>query len=68
MKLISSIKIIIIIINARPVFNESDTPTLHSLYDFAETKYRALQALGVEEQSYSEVVVPTLLEKILDAI
>ena len=41
---------------------------LRSLYDFAETKNRALQALGVEEQSYSEVVVPTLLGKIPDAI
>ena len=56
------------LLNARPVFNESDTPRLRSLYDFAETKYRALQALGVDEQSYSEVVVPTLLEKIPDAI
>ena len=56
------------LLNARPVFNESDMPRLRSLYDFAKTKYRALQALGVEEQSYSEVVVPTLLEKIPDAI
>lgn len=32
------------LLNARPVFNESDTATLHSLYDFAETKYRGLQA------------------------
>ena len=42
------------LLNARPVFNESDTPRRRSLYDFAETKYRALQALGVEEQSYSQ--------------
>ena len=40
---------------------------LRSLYDLTEMKYRALQALAVE-QSYSEVVMPTLLEKIPDAI
>ena len=54
--------------SARPVFNEGDTLRLRSLYDFAETKYRALQALGVEEWSYSEVVVPAFLKKIPDSI
>ena len=49
------------LLNTRLVFNEGDTSRLRSLYDFAETKYRALQALGVEEKNYSEVVVPTLL-------
>ena len=56
------------LLNARPVFNECDTSRLRSLYDFTETKYRALQALGVEEKNYSEVVVPTFLEKIPDSI
>ena len=56
------------LLNTRLVFNEGDTSRLRSLYDFAETKYRALQALGVEERNYSEVVVPTLLEKIPDSI
>ena len=55
------------LLTARPMFNESDMPRLHSLYDFTEMKYRALQALAVE-QSYSEVVMLTLLEKIPDAI
>ena len=54
--------------NAHPIFNECDTPRLRSLYDFAEAKYRALQALGVEEKNYSEVAIPTLLEKIPDSI
>ena len=56
------------LLNARPIFNECDTSRLRSLYDFAEKKYRALQALGVEEKNYSEVVVPTFLEKIPDSI
>lgn len=56
------------LLNALPVFNENDTPRLRSLYDFAETKYRALQALKVEERNYSEIVVPMLLEKIPDSI
>ena len=55
------------LLTARPAFNESDMPRLRSLYDFTERKYRALQALAVE-QSYSQVVMPTLLEKIPDAI
>ena len=55
------------LLTARPVFSESDMPRLRSLYDFTEMKYRALQALAVE-QSYSEVVMLTLLEKIPDAI
>ena len=44
------------LLNARPVFNDRDTSRLRNLYDFAETKYRALQALGVKEKNYSEVV------------
>ena len=56
------------LLNARPVFNQSDTPRLRILYDFAETKYRALPALKVEERNCSEIVVPMLLEKIPDSI
>ena len=50
------------LLNTRPVFNESDTARLRGLYDFVETKYRALQALNVDERTYSEIVVPMLLE------
>lgn len=56
------------LLNARPVLNDRDTSRLRNLYDFAETKYRALQALGVKEKNYSEVVVPTLLEKLPDSV
>jgi len=33
------------------------------MYDFAETKYHALEALGVDQSTYSAIVVPSLLEK-----
>ena len=34
------------------------------MYDFLETKHRALQALGVDETTYSAIVVPSVLEKL----
>ena len=34
------------------------------MYDFAETNYRVLEALGVDEETYSTIVVPLLLEKL----
>ena len=56
------------LLNTRPVFNESDTARLCGFYDFVETKYRALQALNVDERTYSEIVVPMLLERIPDSV
>ena len=50
------------------MFNDGDTVRLRNLYDFVELKYRALQALQVEEQNYLEIVVPVLLERIPDSI
>ena len=44
------------------------TARLRGLYDFVEAKYRALQALHVDEHTYSEIVFPMLLEKIPDSI
>ena len=58
------------LLKTRPVFNESDTARLRGLYDFVDTKYRALQALNVDERTYSEIVVPMPLamERIPDSI
>ena len=56
------------LLNPCPDFDKSDQPRLCSHFDFAEMKCRALQALGVEEWSYSEVVMPRLLEKIPNPI
>ena len=52
------------LLNTQPVFHERDAPRLRSLYDFLETKYRALQALGVDENTYSAIVVPSILKKL----
>ena len=38
------------------------------LYDMAETHYRGLSALGIDEESYSCVVVPKVLEKISEGV
>ena len=34
------------------------------MYNFAETKHRALEALGMDQDSYSAIVAPSLLEKL----
>ena len=41
---------------------------MRALYDTVETHHRGLSALGVDENTYSGIVVPTLLEKIPDAV
>ena len=43
------------LLNARPVYSDRDTARLRSFYDLVETKYRALQALEVEEGVYSAI-------------
>lgn len=37
---------------------------LTTMYNFAETKHRALEALGMDQDSYSAIVAPSLLEKL----
>ena len=56
------------LLNARPVYSDRDTATLRNFYHLVETKYRALQALEVEEGVNSAIVVPMLLEKIPDTL
>ena len=52
------------LLNVQPVYNERDAHRLCSLYDFMETKYRALQALEADKSTYSAIVVPAVLEKL----
>ena len=40
-----------------------DTQRLRKLYDSCEARNRALKSLGVNEESYSTIVVPSILEK-----
>ncbi len=51
-----------------PVYGEKDVRGLRTLYDTVDTHYRGLSALGIDESTYSGIVVPTLLEKIPDAV
>ena len=46
------------------VYKERDTSRLRKLYDSCEAHNRALKALGVSEESYSAIVVPTIMEKL----
>ncbi|XP_028418713.1 uncharacterized protein LOC114544218 [Dendronephthya gigantea] len=46
------------------VYKERDTQRLRKLFDSCETNNRALRALGVNENSYSAIVVPTIMEKL----
>ncbi|XP_028397221.1 uncharacterized protein LOC114521031 [Dendronephthya gigantea] len=50
------------------VHSERDVRGLRALYDIVETHYRGLSGLGVDENTYSGIVVPILLEKIPDTV
>ena len=52
------------LIHLPAVYRERDTHRLRKLYDSCEAHNRALQALGVSEESYSTIVVPTIMEKL----
>ena len=49
------------------VFNDKDTPRLRKLYDSCESHFRGLKALGVDENTFSAVVVPAVLHKLPEA-
>ena len=51
------------LLNAPTVFHEGDTRRLCSLCDFVETKYRALQALEVDEQELLQNCRPSAAGK-----
>ena len=52
------------LIHLPAVYRERDTHRLRKLYDSCEAHNRALKALGVSEESYSTIVVPTIMEKL----
>ena len=53
--------------NLKPVYNVNDTKRLRKFFDAVEMNYRGLEALGVKEETYCEIVVPNLLTKISDS-
>ena len=56
------------LINLPAVYNEKNITKLQQLHDDIETNFRSLEALGVDHDSYSSIIVPTLLEKIPESI
>ncbi|XP_046864814.1 uncharacterized protein LOC124459413 [Xenia sp. Carnegie-2017] len=56
------------LMNLKPVYNENDTTRLRKFFDAVETSYRGLEALGVKEETYCEIVVPNLLTKIPNSL
>ena len=54
--------------NTKPVFNEQETRRLRSLFDTIETNYRAMEALKVDVNTYSSIVVPAILNKLPEAV
>ena len=52
------------LLNMEPIYSERDTNQLRMMFDFAETKHPALKACGVGQDSYSAIVVHSLLEKL----
>ena len=56
------------LLKAAPVYGERDTQRLRNLCDLIETHYRGLEALEVDELTYSTIVVPALLEKLPETV
>ena len=52
------------LLNLPPVFNDKDTSRLRKLYDGCESHFRGLKALGVDESTFSAMVVPAVLNKL----
>ena len=52
------------LLNLCVAFAINQLQRLRTMYDFAETKYRALEALGVDQETYSAIMMLSLLEKL----
>ena len=52
------------LVNIQPVFNEDDVDRLRKFRDQIETNFRGLEALSVDQSTYSKIVVPVLMEKL----
>ena len=56
------------LMNLQPVYKERDLDRLRHFYDMAETHFRGLDSMMVDETTYSCVVVPLLLDKLPEAV
>ena len=50
------------------MLSEKNVTRLRNLHDQIEAHYRGLEALGVDQITYSTIVVPMLLEKIPEGV
>lgn len=55
-------------LNVKPVFSANDTERLRKFFDTVESNYRGLEALGVNNEIYSEIVVPTVSNKLPEVV
>ena len=56
------------LVNMQPVFNERSQVRLNNFYDDVETHFRGLKALDVDQDTYSSIVVPVLMDKLPESI
>ena len=50
------------------MFNANDTERLRKFFDTVESNFRGLEALGVNKEIYSDIMVPTVLNKLPEVI
>ena len=50
------------------MYSARDCGRLRAMYDKVETHYRELEALGIDEATFSDIVVPAILEKIPEIV
>ena len=55
------------LLNLIPISHDENTADLRKFYDAAETHFRGLKALGVQENVYAGIVVPALIQKLPSA-
>ena len=56
------------LMNVQAVFNERSVFKMRELYDTVEMHFRGLEALGVDKDSYSTIIVPALMERIPESV
>ena len=56
------------LLNVKPVFSANDTNGLRKFFDTVESNFRGLEALEVNKEFYSEIVVPTILNKLPEVV
>ncbi len=56
------------LLNVQPVYGDREPRRLRTLYDKVESHYRGLVAIGVDERTYSGIVVPSILGKLPDTL